>query len=715
MVDNTATAAASAPAYPQVRPVTSPLIPVVVVTHEGPSERLNRCLTALNDAGGAGPVIVIDNSERDSAGDVDLEDLLGAVVIRTTNRGYGAAANEGFSEVCERCPGATAIALLNDDVTVTAGWLERLSDALAEGWSVAQPKLLMAASLAADVALVNSVGVALDRHGAGVDIGSGEPDSSVFDGIADIEIFTGGAVLFSRVFLDMTGGFDERFFLYYEDVDLALRGRELGQRYACVPDSIVWHEGGASTSLLGEMTRGLQERNRLWCAIRFGRPPTIARAVWLSIRRLRRAPHGSHWSALGSGLAGGPQRLWERMRARQRWGRNAIARATVRDVHAEGVNLLGYHRSASGLGTAVRQLHRSLVAAGVPVSIFDVDTSNSPQVEAVADAVGSKIVRRTTLAVVTAPELPAALAARPKLQVVDRVVGYWFWEVAKVPVTHRSGIELVDEIWAPTTFIADAYRSVLDGPPVVHQPMYLSCPVLDENAQEAWRQRLAPNDEFVFVVALDLFSIVERKNPFGAIDAFAAAFGSTDANVRLVIKTLNGDKRTESLGRITKHVANSDMSERIEVLDEFLSDSDMTGMVAAADCLVSMHRGEGLGLNLADAMWLHTAVLSSCYSGNLDFMDGESAALIDVVMIAVENGEGAYPDGFQWADPDIGDAAAWMRRLVDEPTTRTQMIERAYRRVQDQPSEERRGQQYAEALKIEVSPAGSTGPAAVAV
>ena len=302
--DNTATAAASAPAYPQVRPVTSPLIPVVVVTHEGQSERLNRCLTALHDAGGAGPVIVIDNSERDSAGDVDLEDLLGAVVIRTTNRGYGAAANEGFSEVCERCPGATAIALLNDDVTVTAGWLERLSDALAEGWSVAQPKLLMAASLAADVALVNSVGVALDRHGAGVDIGSGEPDSSVFDGIADIEIFTGGAVLFSRVFLDMTGGFDERFFLYYEDVDLALRGRELGQRYACVPDSIVWHEGGASTSLLGEMTRGLQDRNRLWCAIRFGRPPTIARAVWLSIRRLRRAPQRRALERFGQRISG---------------------------------------------------------------------------------------------------------------------------------------------------------------------------------------------------------------------------------------------------------------------------------------------------------------------------------------------------------------------------------------------------------------------------
>ena len=392
--------------------------------------------------------------------------------------------------------------------------------------------------------------------------------------------------------------------------------------------------------------------------------------------------------------------------------------AAVTSTLEDGVNLLGYHRAASGLGVAVRRIHAGLVAAGVPVSLYDVGLTNSPLAGARTDPdvdSGGQPLRRTTIAVVTAPELPAALAANPQLRNADRVIGYWFWELDRVPQGHAVAFDLVDEIWAPTAFVADAYRTVPNGPAVTHQPMYLARPDCDPETQSAWRQRLAPNDEFVFVVALDLFSIVERKNPFGAIDAFAAAFGSTDANVRLVIKTLNGDKRTESLGRITTHVANSAMSERIEVLDEFLSDSDMAAMVAAADCLVSLHRGEGLGLHLADAMWLHTAVLASRYSGNLDFMDSESAALIDVVMIAVENGEGAYPDGFQWADPDIGDAAAWMRRLVEEPTSRTQMIERAYQRMQDQPSEERRGQQYVKALNRHVARVEPTVPGTVTV
>jgi GT2 family glycosyltransferase len=678
--------------------MTPRLIPVVVVTHEGPSERLSRCLEALRDAGGVGPVIVIDNSERESKSEADLEDLYGAVLIRSANRGYGAAANDGFSEVRRLSPSATAIALLNDDVTVVPGWIERLSDALAEGWNVAQPKLLMASSLAADVALVNSVGVTLDRHGAGVDIGYGEPDSSVFDGIADIEIFTGGTVLFSRAFLDLTGGFDERFFLYYEDVDLALRGRELGQRYACVPDSVVWHEGGASTSVLGEMTRRLQDRNRIWCAIRFGRLPAIVRAVWLSLRRLRRAPHAAHWRALVGGLAGGPRRLWERTQARRSRHRDADAPSPLGDVRTEGVNLLGYHHSASGLGTAVRQLHRSLAAAGVAVSIFDVDTSNSPRVESNDGARGSTIVRQTTLAVVTAPELPGALAARPKLRAVDRVVGYWFWEVAEVPVTHRSGIELVDEIWASTTFIADAYRSIPGGPPVAHQPMYLSCPALDDGAREAWRHRFAPDGEFVFLVTLDLFSIVERKNPFGAIDAFARAFGPTDSTVRLVIKTLNGDQRPEALTRIADHAAQSGRADQIEIFDSFISDDEMTGLISAADCFVSLHRGEGLGLQLASAMWLGTPVIASRYSGNLDFMSDETAALVDVKLIDVEYGEGAYPDGFRWADPDLGQAATWMSRMVNDLDLRGRLVEAALEHMRGQPAEKAFGLSYARAL-----------------
>ncbi|MCB0965432.1 MAG: glycosyltransferase family 2 protein [Ilumatobacter sp.] len=280
----------------------------VVVTHASPSTQLARCLGALLDDGGLDRLLIVDNGgsavvpERD-----DVE------IIRTENRGFGAAANDGVDRAGEL--GADMIALLNDDVVVRPGWLDPLASALVCDHRVgaAQPKLLFADR---EPPTINSLGVAIDEFGAGHDIGFGEPDREV--DAADIVAFTGGAVLFRRSFLDDCGGFDERYFLYYEDVDLAARGRRLGWRYRCEPTSVVEHLGSATTSAQPERTRYLQERNRLWCAFRNGDRRTIIRAKWLSVRRLRHDPKGVHAKAMVAGFAGAPVRLWER----SRWSRS---------------------------------------------------------------------------------------------------------------------------------------------------------------------------------------------------------------------------------------------------------------------------------------------------------------------------------------------------------------------------------------------------------
>jgi N-acetylglucosaminyl-diphospho-decaprenol L-rhamnosyltransferase len=295
-------------------PLNGLMVPVVVVTHTGPTERVQRCTASLAEAGGARPVIVVDNSglqlSDDSYGPADV------TVIRTSNQGYGAAANVGFDAAWRLVPDATVVALLNDDIEVDNDWLVPLTAAISGGASVVQPKLLQAPRSANPI--INSVGVELDACGAGNDIGSGQPDSETFMQGRDIKMFTGGAAMFSRDFLESTGGFDERYFLYYEDVDLALRGAELGHRYRCEPSSTVWHEGGASTSALGDETRRLQERNRLWCAVRFASFPVIGRATWLSIRRVRHPPRVVHARALGAGYSAVLRLARARRQARRR-------------------------------------------------------------------------------------------------------------------------------------------------------------------------------------------------------------------------------------------------------------------------------------------------------------------------------------------------------------------------------------------------------------
>jgi GT2 family glycosyltransferase len=235
------------------------------------------------------------------------------VVRPARNLGFGGGANAGFRRATDL--GATLIALLNDDIEVEPGWLRPLVAALDEGPTLGavQPKLLLANT---EPAQVNSVGVAIGPDGAGTDIGYGQPDGPAFADDRAIDSFTGGAVLFRWQFLRETRGFDESYFLYYEDLDLARRGAKMGWRYRCVPTSVVRHRLSASTSLLGHRARYLQERNRLRFVFRFGDGSTVRRALWLSIRRVRWQPRVTHARALLAGVASAPKAALGRLRNR---------------------------------------------------------------------------------------------------------------------------------------------------------------------------------------------------------------------------------------------------------------------------------------------------------------------------------------------------------------------------------------------------------------
>lgn len=285
---------------------------VVITTHAGAGDMLRRCVAAVVAGGGADMVVVVDNS---GAGHDDEAHGPGIdQIVRVENRGFGAAANAGFRSVVEHFGPDCALALLNDDVTVTPGWLEPLITALVSDERIGgvQPKLLVADT---DPPMVNSVGVCLDRAGAGSDIGFGQPDGPEWSAAGPIGLFSGGAMLFRAAFINDLDGFDERHFLYYEDVDLAMRGKERGWVFHCAPASVVHHEVGATASSLGDEVRRLQDRNRLWTAFRFGSARGVASALWLSIRRLRHEPRAAHRRALLAGLAGAPRRLIERRRA----------------------------------------------------------------------------------------------------------------------------------------------------------------------------------------------------------------------------------------------------------------------------------------------------------------------------------------------------------------------------------------------------------------
>jgi GT2 family glycosyltransferase len=285
------------------------VIAAVVLTFAAPEGMLEDCVTSVLAADGIDRVVVVDNGGRAA----DLVGALDRVEVVTTGRNLGYAAGMNVGIVRALAAGADAVLVLNDDLVVERDVVGPLTDELHDARvGAVQPKLLFAGS-----GLVNSVGVQLGRDGAGVDIGVGQPDGPAFTGPRDIEVFTGGAVLVTRAFLDDVSGFDERFFLYYEDVDLALRGREHGWRYRCAPASVVHHRGSATAAqhAVADVTAFHRERNRLWVLVRHRPWGDVTRGIWLSVRRLRHPPRLVHLRALVAGIAAAPRLVRDRFRS----------------------------------------------------------------------------------------------------------------------------------------------------------------------------------------------------------------------------------------------------------------------------------------------------------------------------------------------------------------------------------------------------------------
>lgn len=279
---------------------------MVIVTHASPPGVLERALDSVLRCSPKHPIVVVDNGgsasrrlvEHGSSLDTRLQ------VIATDNRGFGAAANVGIRRAI--ADGADVIALLNDDVEVQPGWLEPLlAEFTDDGVGAVQPLLVDA-----DGTTINSAGVEIDRFGAGSDRLRGRPIDDGCPQPTDVDVFTGGAVVFRADFVEAVGGFDERFFLYYEDVELARRGTAAGWRYRLVPSSRVIHLGSATTGALGDDMARLRERNRIWWVAMHGTWRDLGAAVGLAARRVRHRPRRAHVLGLVSGVAGAlPRRI----------------------------------------------------------------------------------------------------------------------------------------------------------------------------------------------------------------------------------------------------------------------------------------------------------------------------------------------------------------------------------------------------------------------
>jgi glycosyltransferase involved in cell wall biosynthesis len=341
------------------------------------------------------------------------------------------------------------------------------------------------------------------------------------------------------------------------------------------------------------------------------------------------------------------------------------------------VRVSGYLSRALGLGAAARGYAQALEAAGVAVSTATVPLHHLSLPGGLEpgygehgfeDISGEQVRSSFEILAINADELPDFVERMGNGYFHGPRIGIWGWETNTIPQRWRRAYELVDEIWVYSRFMAENIGAVAPVPVIALPP-----PVQSPSDQVEVTRLGVSEDAFMFLFVFDYMSTIQRKNPVGLVEAFAQAFAPGEGP-QLLIKTINAPLRplAEEAVLWAAHGRGD-----IHVVDRSLSASERDGLMAACDCYVSLHRSEGFGLTLAEAMAIGKPVIGTGYSGNLDFMNEENSFLVDYELGVVGPDCEIYPADGEWAQPSVSHAAELMREVVADPTKAAAVAMRA--------------------------------------
>lgn len=328
------------------------------------------------------------------------------------------------------------------------------------------------------------------------------------------------------------------------------------------------------------------------------------------------------------------------------------------------VLFIGYVEAALGLGVSLRALINSTAETDIPFAILPYNTNVETRFAGPFRPESYDFTNCYAINIIetAADQLPIVFENLGQQRIGDSYnILRTYWELPYAPEKWRKFLEPIDEIWAPNVFVADAFRSIFSRtisiiPPCVEIPEPAFC------NREQFGLRA---DTFYFLFSFDYFSYPSRKNPIAVLRAFQAAFPSGDEPVGLVIKSTGAESQFPDIRAIISAAARRDS--RIVIIERSLSQNEIASLINSCDCYVSLHRSEGFGLGMVEAMLCGKPVIGTDFSGSQDFLSSATGYPVANRLRPLRRGEYIHYEGQVWAEPDMASAIEAMRAVVSDP------------------------------------------------
>lgn len=350
-----------------------------------------------------------------------------------------------------------------------------------------------------------------------------------------------------------------------------------------------------------------------------------------------------------------------------------------------GINLIGHVSGNLGLGVLARNTVSLLAEKGIPFSIYDLDSGLGraghdmrfrPHFVAkpsdLPHPINLFVLTPRTLAQVLVEEFSSILGSGRMNAALSP------WELPTLARPWVRALELMDVLVAFSGFVQSTFESQLPGSRILRadHPLQLPANIIPDRARCG-----LPPDGTAFVTSFEPASDPIRKNPLGCIDAFLRGVGD-NTSAHLIVKINNPKSMNREHAALRRIRSFASSHPRIQVIEESRTYEEVLRLYASCDAYVSLHRAEGLGLSLMESMALGKPVVATAWSGNTSFMDHSNSCLVSYRLVPADGSIGHYRRGklgrgARWAEPDVEEAAAWMRELARSPELRARIGRRA--------------------------------------